>query len=110
MATSRFFWSRYGDFFLILKIPSVGFTNPFFCRQVTKIRQKKKKKTNPNKLLDFLPNGYQFNQLSKSQELIGRLLTYKCQGGANWFAMSAHHLTPTNPKKSFMHVMLSCQT
>jgi hypothetical protein len=72
-----------------------------------------KRNTDPNRLLDFLneiPNGYQFNQLSKSQELISRLLTYKCQGEANWFAMNTHHLAPINPKESFMHVVLSCQT
>jgi hypothetical protein len=39
-----FFSLRYGEFiFLTLKNPFVGFSGPFFCRQVAKIRHHKKK-------------------------------------------------------------------
>jgi hypothetical protein len=38
-----FFGSRYGDFFLISKIPFLDSPAFCFCRQVAKIRQKEKK-------------------------------------------------------------------
>jgi hypothetical protein len=38
LATSKFFWSKYGDFLKKFKNSFVEFASPFLCRQVAKIR------------------------------------------------------------------------